>query len=127
MPAVLSSWKGRLPHEQGPRAAGEVDDEALRNMHPLAALLQSLLPWFRMREAAAANGEAPPGRQHPLAAGLRDVDEADVARQQRATLEALRGHQGQALQARALAAPAAWPASACGKVAMRSQPVGVTR
>lgn len=79
-------------------------------MHPLAALLQSLLPWFRMREAAAANGEPGPGRQHPLAAQLRDVGEEDVARQQRATLEALRGHQGQELQARALAGWAAWPA-----------------
>lgn len=81
-------------------------------MHPLAALLQSLLPWFRMREAAAADagGEAPPVRQHPLPAELRDVDEEDVRRQQRRTLEALRGHQGQELQARALAGWAAWPA-----------------
>ena len=81
-------------------------------MHPLAALLHSLVPWFRLRERAAADagvGAAPAGAPHPLADELAGFDDEDVRRQQQRTLEALRGHQGQELQVGALARSAAWP------------------
>ncbi|KAK9819275.1 hypothetical protein WJX81_004556 [Elliptochloris bilobata] len=116
---ALAAAEAVARRRNGGAHTGELDEEALRNMHPLAALLHSLLPWFRVAgampgegELAAAPREGNPGAEDGPGVHPPNVDPVDweaMQLQGPEALAALDEEQRRGLVADMLATMAAMP------------------